>query len=550
VTPVATAEQHVASYDLLVDGADIAREHLDRITEIRVTDYLQLPDVCTIRITYPRGRGVDDMPFAIGKGLEVQLGAKEALMPQSLFRGDIVTLEPDFGAGGVSVLIRAFDRSHRLHRARHSRTFANMTASDMVEKICRDAGLTADTESSGEPYDHFHQENETDWDFCWRLAERIGFEVVVEDQTLYFRKPKTDNPVELTWPETLRSFRPRVTAVQQVTEVTVRAWDPKTNQAIEATATTPNQVAEIGLTRDEVVHALPGEATVHVATEPVARRGQADAIAQALLDKLANGYVAAEGVAPGNPKIRAGATVKVGGIGTKFSGIYRVATSTHVLRGSGYETHFANSPSHTILGAVAGDGKRRFGDQLVVGIVTNNDDPDGMGRVAVKLPALADDIESAWAHVATLNAGNERGIMMLPVPGDEVLIGFEHGDMTRPYVLGSIFNGQDKPGKDLLQNKDASFAFKTEHKAYMESGEDFTIQSGGALSITVQQQDGTISVKQGGLNLEAANAISLKSQQADVTIEGTMSLTLKCGASQIQLSASGVTISGPTISIG
>lgn len=542
-----SAEKHVSSYDLLIEGQDLAREHKDRVKEIRVVDYLRLPDVCTIHISYPRGDGVDEMPFDVGKAIEVRLGAKEALAPVTLFKGQIVTLEPDFGAGGCSVAVRAYDRSHVLHRSRVTRTFQNQTSSDIVTKIVGEAGLSADCDASGDPHDYMQQDNETDWDFIWRLAERVGFEFVVDDTVAHFRKPEPEGAAELEWPETLRSFRPRLTAVQQVEKVTLLAHDPKTNQAIDVSVSSPNQIAQIGIDRASVAAAFDG-ASVHVASEPVKSRAEGEALAQALLDKLANGYIAAEGIAPGNPKIRAGATVKVTGIGTKFSGTYRVATSTHVLRGGGgYETHFANSPSHTILGAVGGAAASpSFGAQLVLGIVTNNDDPTDMGRVRVSYPALGSDVEGAWAPIAGPSAGDGRGLMMLPVVGEEVLVGFEHNDTTRPYVLGSLFNGVDKPGDDLLQGKGGSFAVVSDHKAFMQSAEDFTIKSGGKLVVEVS---GEASVKaQQPLTLEGQN-VSVKGN-GDVSIEGMTTLTLKCGASQVQLSSSGVTISGPLINIG
>ena len=50
-----TAERHVASYDVLLDGESIPREHRDRIKEIRVLDDLRLPDVCSVVVAYPRG---------------------------------------------------------------------------------------------------------------------------------------------------------------------------------------------------------------------------------------------------------------------------------------------------------------------------------------------------------------------------------------------------------------------------------------------------------------------------------------------------------------
>ena len=86
-----------------------------------------------------------------------------------------------------------------------------------------------------------------------------------------------------------------MTAIQQVKEVTLRAQDPKTKQAIDVTASSPNQIAQIGIDRATVAAAFDG-AKSHIATEPVKSQGEGQAAAQALLDKLANGYVAAEGV--------------------------------------------------------------------------------------------------------------------------------------------------------------------------------------------------------------------------------------------------------------
>jgi phage protein D/phage baseplate assembly protein gpV len=545
----ATAEQHVASYDLLVDGQDIAQEQKDRVTEIRVVDHLRLPDACTIRVTYPRGDGVDTMPFAIGKAIEVRLGAAAALAPVTLFKGLIITIEVEFGAGGCAAVIRAYDRSHQLHRARHTRTFQNQTSSDIVQRLVAAEGLSVQTDSSGEPHEHIHQDNETDWDFIWRLADRIGFEFVVDDETAYFRAPKTDDGVALEWPTTLRSFRPRLTAVQQVQSVTLSVQDPKTAQAIESVADTPNQIAKIGVERATIAGALNGEAAVHISTEPVKSRAEGDALTQALLDRLANAYVAADGVAPGNPRIRAGAKIEVSGVGSTFSGTYRAATTTHILRGSGYQTTFANSPSHTILGAVgAADGSPRFGAQLVLGIVTNNDDPESMGRVKVSLPALGTGIESGWARVVTPGAGDQRGLVMLPVAGDEVLVGFEHGDTTRPYVLGGLFNGVAQPGDELTGNKDGSLNVLSDHEIILKSEEDFMVTAGKAFGVQVGS-DGMSVASDGDLQ-ETINGTITITGRKDVTIEGTMSLTLKCGAASIQLSSSGVSISGPTVNIG
>ena len=82
---------------------------------------------------------------------------------------------------------------------------------------------------------------------------------------------------------------------------------------------------------------------------------------------------------------------------------------------------------------------------VVVGFVSNNKDPMGSGRIRVKFPWLSDNDESTWAPLVTPMAGDGRGFMYIPEVDDEVMVTFEHGDIHRPYVLGGVWNGIDKP---------------------------------------------------------------------------------------------------------
>ncbi len=98
---------------------------------------------------------------------------------------------------------------------------------------------------------------------------------------------------------------------------------------------------------------------------------------------------------------------------------------------------------------------RVFG--AVVGVVIDNDDPERLYRVKVKFPWVSEsdsqmtnapdrqDFPSSWARVATLMAGPDRGAFWLPEVGDEVVVMFEHGDVRRPFVIGSLWNKVDAP---------------------------------------------------------------------------------------------------------
>src|SRR5262249_19670108 len=142
--------------------------------------------------------------------------------------------------------------------------------------------------------------------------------------------------------------------------------------------------------------------TLVVADRPVTSQAEADDLAKAVASHLAAGYLEAEGVAKGNPAIKAGSKVKIDGIGTSFGGTYVVSSCTHLFQGThGYRTIFstAGRSSRSLVDMMTPKSKRTWAGGIVLGQVTNNNDPDNMGRVRVKFPALGDDAESAWARI-------------------------------------------------------------------------------------------------------------------------------------------------------
>src|SRR5688572_24358389 len=81
----------------------------------------------------------------------------------------------------------------------------------------------------------------------------------------------------------------------------------------------------------------------------------------------------------------------------------------------------------------------------MIALVTDNKDPQKLGRVKVKYPVLSTADTSWWAPIIMLGAGKDRGWFFIPEVDDEVLLMFEHGDPNRPIVVGAIWNGIDKP---------------------------------------------------------------------------------------------------------
>ena len=357
-----STERYVSLYTILVDGSEIDADLSRRIRELRIQNYLRLPDTCTVAVSFPKGEPgqgepIDQSPFEIGAPFEVRLGAREELTTSTVFEGEIVTLEPRWGAGGVELLVRAYDHSHVLMRSRKVRTFQNQTSSDIVSKLLTEAGFQGQCDPSGEPHEFVQQDNETDWELIWRLADRSGMELVIDGRTASLRKPTAEGAIELEWPKTLRSFNPRVTAVQQVDEVTLRAQDPKTKQAIDVSVSSPQQVAEIGLDRATFADAFFAARTISPRSRSRARprerrwprRSSTGSQMPTLRSRRRRPATRRSG--------RARASRSAASASSSAARI-RVTQAVHIFRGGSiYETSFSNVPNNTLL-AATGSGRR------------------------------------------------------------------------------------------------------------------------------------------------------------------------------------------------
>lgn len=187
-----------------------------------------------------------------------------------------------------------------------------------------------------------------------------------------------------------------------------------------------------------------------------------------------------------------------------------------------------------------GLGGRFYG--VYPALVVDITDPDDGGAVKVRLPWAPDRGSStyeAWARVATLMAGNRRGSWFVPDVDDEVLVAFEGGDPRRPYVVGCLWNGQDKPPEsmDAAGNNDLK-----------------VLRSRNGVTITLDDADGRerikletpggqqIELKDGPGNVEIrdSNGNRIKLEPSGVTVDAAARVTVN--GSMVEVSASMVTV--------
>jgi uncharacterized protein involved in type VI secretion and phage assembly len=175
----------------------------------------------------------------------------------------------------------------------------------------------------------------------------------------------------------------------------------------------------------------------------------------------------------------------------------------------------------------AGHESNRYG--VEVGIVTNVQDPQKLGRIKVQLPRLPGGPESDWARVAQPAAGAGRGFYWLPEVGDEVLIAFELGQANRPYVIGALWNGKDKPMKDAYADDNSTRMIQTKsgHKIVLcdKSGEEKIViaDKSGNRSITfdVKAKKFLVECKEGDIELHAEKKIVLDCEDLEIKTSKT-----------------------------
>jgi len=169
---------------------------------------------------------------------------------------------------------------------------------------------------------------------------------------------------------------------------------------------------------------------------------------------------------------------------------------------------------------------------IVIGIVSDLDDPDKLGRVRVKFPYLNDQL-SDWARVANPMAGKNRGVYFVPEPEDEVLVAFECGDPRRPYVVGSLWSTEDPPPKTDGDAPNNNWRFIQSRSGHILKFDDTKggerieiIDKDGGQKIVIDTVNRKIEIECGGdISVKATGNLKLESADMTLKANGTMTIS-------------------------
>jgi uncharacterized protein involved in type VI secretion and phage assembly len=544
---VAEEKRRLDGVVISVDGRPLAPEIYPQVALVRVEESVLLPDYFAIHFDDAHFELFDKGQFTIGTRIEIAFRAEGD--PVVVTSGEVTAISVEPGVSGRhELVVTGFDLTHRLARVPKSRSFQRVTDADIASRIAGEYGLDADVDATGGAHDYVLQAGETDYAFLRRRAARIGFDVWVSEKKFFFKKTprSTATPPKLTYGKNLSRFSTRFSAAERSDEVEIRGWDHLGKEAITGRSDTTDPGTDAPAAKDmaDAARRAFGRIKRNAGQFPVTDQAEADALAKSLLLRASGEEVVLHGEAAGDPLIGAGAKVHIDGIGSRMTGDYRVTGVEHSYGATRpYLTRFVCGGKEPagIADLTGGGGttEKRGWSGLVVGIVTNNDDPEKLGRVRVKFPTLTQDDESAWSRIATPGGGKERGLQWIPEVDDEVLVGFELDDTSRPVILGGLWNRKDGPPSPgsisggavkqrmLVSRKDSRLVFDDD-KPYIEvslGGSSCLLKLEKSESSLVGEQKLVITAT--NIEIKATSKLALSGAQVEVTASGPLTASGK-----------------------
>ena len=438
----------------------------------------------------------------------------------------------DFGC----IIVSGYSATYRMETAHSCFSWNDRTIGDVVKKLCEQAKVQLELNPAfKETKDFICQYEESDFDFIRRLAHQYQEWMYFDGTKLIFGKPrKLADPIRLEYGTTLSSLDIGLQTLARSEQV----FSYHSGADREMQRMTPDLAyghdklageafrASLGMfSKPARQHALP---RISNETELVNYMGRKQAA-----ETAETHYITAESQVP---TLRVGSVIslyssfleRVGNLSEESLGNFIIIEITHeVSQGSYYKNRFKAIPA--TIKAMPSPKVRMPLAETQMATVLSNADPEGKGRVRVRMNWQTDGMQTGWVRVMTPDGGSSsdvksnRGFVFIPEVGDQVLLGFRHGDPARPYVLGSLFNGTTGRG-GLEGNHMKSLTTRSGHTIKLNdslSSLGITIKDikGNSIHIDSVGDDIIINAKR-NITINAGETFTVNAREMEVNIDG------------------------------
>jgi Rhs element Vgr protein len=505
--------------------------------------------------------------FVPGRQIAIQLGYRS--QNETVFQGIIVKHSISIRRNGSHLCVECRDPAFRMTMGSKSRFYTDKKDSEIMEElIISYDGLQSDVSTTEAELQAMVQYEASDWDFLLCRAEANGMVVMVEDGTVRISPPaSSEEPVvTVRYGATVLELDAEIDARWQSKGIKASTWNASSQELLQVDAEEASVPSGGNLANTELAEVSDSSNEIRHGGKLEQQELQAWADGRLLRERLAKvrGRVKFQGFAGVQPDT----IIEVTGIGDRFEGRMYVSGVRHSLARGNWETDvqfglnpelFAATynlrplPAAGLLPGVSG---------LQTGIVTAlENDPEGEDRIKVRLPLVSPDDEGIWTRLATLDAGNGRGMFFRPELGDEVVVGFLNDDPRHPIILGMLHSSAQpsperatdaNPRKGYVSREKMQFIFDDEKKIiFLEtpSGNKVMLSEEDKGIMIADQNGNKITLNDSGIVLESSKDLTLKAGK-DITIEGmNIEVTAQtgfkaAGTGSAELSGASTTIKG------
>lgn len=540
-----------------MNGSAVPRTHqLMSVSVVNTANH-----IATARLAYRDGDAPssdfplsNDALFVPGAEIEVLAGAGN--QPDLLFKGLVVRQRLKVREGSPpQLIVECRHAATRMSLKRHGATYLDQTDSDVIDQLLSDAGLDATVASTSLSHKHLVQYDCTDWDFLVTRAQANGQLVLTRGASIETRVPAAaGTPVAtIGFGATLLEFDAEVDARSQTQAVKTLTWNAADQAVHTLDASPPSFTGPGNLGANDLADAVGVDAIELRHTmllDPEATAAADARFARARLDK-----VSGRAMCLGLGQVLPGDVVELAGVGDRFNGKVLVTGVRHEMDTvQGWRTHLQ-------FGGVPDDPARRErlearrstsllapAHGLQIGVVTDNEDPEGEFRVRVRLPLVDPASDGVWARVASGDAGNNRGVMIRPEISDEVVIGFLDDDPRAAVILGMLHSSAH-PATLTPSNDNHEKVFVSRSGIKLHIDDDKVV-----LTITTPaEQQLVFDDDQGSVLLKDKNGNSIKLDSNGITVESSAALNIKTSTeTKLDIGSSGEikTATGLTLKAG
>ena len=429
----------------------------------------------------------------------------------------------DFGC----IIVSGYSATYRMETAHSCFSWNDRTIGDVVKKLCEQAKVQLELNPAfKETKDFICQYEESDFDFIRRLAHQYQEWMYFDGTKLIFGKPrKLADPIRLEYGTTLSSLDIGLQTLARSEQV----FSYHSGADHEMQRMTPDLAyghdklageafrASLGMfSKPARQHALPRISNETELDNYMGRKQAAET--------AETHYITAESQVP---TLRVGSVIslyssfleRVGNLSEESLGNFIIIEITHeVSQGSYYKNRFKAIPA--TIKALPSPKVRMPLAETQMATVLSNADPEGKGRVRVRMNWQTDGMQTGWVRVMTPDGGSSsdvksnRGFVFIPEVGDQVLLGFRHGDPARPYVMGSLFNGTTGGG-GLEGNHMKSLTTRSGHTIKLND-------SLSSLGITIKD------IKGNSIHIDSVGDDIIINAKRNITINAGETFTVNC----------------------